>query len=69
MRVHPAVAGALAAWREELGSLDPYAFIAWAGTPQTELHDATPMDYLDKGDVDAGLLAWVARIAAARLAQ
>jgi uncharacterized protein involved in type VI secretion and phage assembly len=69
-RVRPVVPGLLAAWIVAAGQetdLDPQAVLAWAATPQPELDNETPEDWVRLGRPDEPVPA-AARPAARALA-
>lgn len=67
-RVRPAANAALAAWVAVLGNgLDPETVLAWANSPQPELSDQTPAEWIQNGGAEQPLVN-SARRAARRLA-
>ena len=67
-KLRPNARSALAAWVEVLGpSFDPETVLAWANSPQPELADDTPADWIQGGG-DAEPLIDSARRAARALA-
>jgi len=71
VRIRPIVAAAFAGWVDEMGSLDPYAVVSWAQTRQPELHNLTPVQYLDEssGGDEGEQVVFSARVTASRLSQ
>lgn len=66
--LRPSARAALAAWVEVLGpGFEPETVLAWANSPQPELADQTPADWIQDGGED-GPLVDSARRAARRLA-
>ncbi|MEW6470935.1 MAG: hypothetical protein AB1679_01575 [Actinomycetota bacterium] len=66
-QVRPMVAELIAAFRDELGSVDPFLVASWATTPQPEL-GMSPEDWLASGK-DPDEVVRVARRAAAELSR
>lgn len=65
--LRPSARAVLAAWVEVLGSsFDPATVLAWANSPQPELADQTPVDWIHGGG-DTGPLVDSARRAARSL--
>jgi len=71
VRIRPIVAAAFTSWVDEMGSLDPYAVVSWAQTRQPELHNLTPVQYLDEssGGDEGEQVVFSARVTASRLSQ
>jgi hypothetical protein len=66
--LRPSARAVLGAWVEVLGpNFDPETVLAWANSPQPELGDQTPADWIQDGGGD-GPVADSARRAARRLA-
>lgn len=66
--VKPTVRLVMEAFREELGSVDPFLVMAWATTKQSDLDGMTPAGWISN-DEDTDMLVQAARRAAGRLAQ
>lgn len=67
-RVQPVIVGIIAAFREHLGEADPVLIAAWATTPQEDLDEQTPAQWIEAIQ-DSERLMLSARRAAVRLAQ
>jgi hypothetical protein len=67
-RIRPEVRDIVGAFRDQLENPDPFVIASWANTPQVDLDDVTPAQWLAAG-YDARTLSEAAQRAAARLAQ